>query len=176
VPLDEAADAIHQIRDWPVSLLQPCLSDPSEPTRALAVELVGRFHDLESVDILLGVLSDDSSTGVRVRAARALGRIGSPRSVEGLMACVHVGPPDLRAESIAALGRMGAAAAVPSLKVALLGSSLVLSQAAAAALSAITPKGVAVLEEIAIDHSHPAAAVARRALDVALVPEPSLPW
>lgn len=176
VPLDVAADAIHQIRDWPVSLLQPCLSDPSEPTRALAVELVGRFHDLDSVDILLGLLSDDTSTGVRVRAARALGRIGSARSVDALMACVHVGPAAVQAESIAALGRMGAVAAVPSLKVALLGSSLVLSQAAAAALSAITPKGIAVLEEISSDHSHPAAALARRALDVALVPEPSLPW
>jgi HEAT repeat protein len=96
--------------------------------------------------------------------------------VDALIAFVHIGPAVLRAEAIAALGRMGAVAAVPSLKVALLGPSLALSQAAAAALSAITPRGIAVLEEISSDHSHPAAAVARRALDVALVPEPSLPW
>ena len=76
----------------------------------------------------------------------------------------------LRAEAVAALGRMGAVAAVPTLRVTLLGPSLPLSQAAATALSAIAPKGIEVLQEIADDHSHPAAAVARPGA------RPPAPW
>jgi HEAT repeat protein len=164
VPVDVAADAIQQIRDWPMSQLQPCLSDPSEPIRALAVELLGRFQSVESVEDLIDFVEGDPATGVRVRAARALARIGSPRAVPPLVACVQSGPPALRAEAISALGRMGAAAAVPSLRLTLLGPSLQLSQAAANALSAIAPQGIQVLQEIADDDRHPAGSTARRAL------------
>ena len=54
--------------------------------------------------------------------------------------------------------------AVPSLRVSLLGPSLLLSEAAAAALSAISPAGVEVLRDIAEDNRHPAGATARQAL------------
>ncbi|HVF13202.1 MAG TPA: HEAT repeat domain-containing protein [Acidimicrobiales bacterium] len=181
LPLDVAADAIQQIRDWPVSLLHPCLADPSEPTRALAVELLGRFQALDSVGALIEILERDPSTIVRVRAARALGRIDSPHAVQSLMRCVHLGPGELRVEAVRALGRLGATAAVPTLRVTLLGPSLQLSQAAAASLSAIVPRGVEVLQEIAGDHLHPAASIARRALAAeaalaaGLLPEPSVP-
>ena len=180
VPIDVAADAIQQIRDWPVSLLHPCLADPSEATRALAVELLGRFHALESVGELIEVLEGDPSSAVQVRAARALGRIGSPRAIQPLIGFVTVGPGPLRAEAIASLGLLGAAAAVPTLRVTLLGPSQQLSQAAATAMCAIKPRGVEALQEIANDHTHPAGSIARRALAagqdlaVGLVPEPSL--
>ncbi len=164
LPIDVAADAIQQIRDWPVSLLPPCLDSPCDATRGLAVELLGRFHALDSVDDLLEVLEADPSPGVRIRAARALGRIGSPRSVQPLIAVVHVGPGALRAEAVTALGRVGAVAAVPTLRVTLLGPSLPLSEAAATALSAIAPRGLEVLHEIADDQAHPAAVIARTAL------------
>ena len=164
MPVDVAADAIQQIRDWPMSQLQPCLSDPSEPIRALAVELLGRFQSVESVENLVEFLERDPATSVRVRAARALGRIGSPRAVLPLVACVGSGPAALRAEAISTLGRMGSPAAVPSLRITLLGPSPLLSQAAADALSSIAPVGIEVLQEIADDDRHPAGSTARRAL------------
>jgi len=179
VPVDVAADAIQQIRDWPVSLLTPCLSDPSEPTRALAVELLGRFQALDGVNAVIDLLESDPATAVRVRAARALGRIGSPHAVQPLIRCVRSGPVALRAEAMSALGRMGAVAAVPVLRVTLLDHSQRLDEVAAHALAAIGPQGVAVLEDIATDRSHPAGAACRRAmaarhaLAAGLQPEPS---
>ncbi len=167
LPVDVAADAIQQIRDWPVSHLQPCLTDPSEAIRALAVELLGRSQSVESVDVLVDFLEADPAPAVRVRAARALGRIGSPRGVQPLVGSVHSGPPALRAEAVSALGRLGSPAAIPSLRIALLGPSPLLSQTAAAALAAIAPRGIEVLQEIADDDSHPARTTARRALAVA---------
>ncbi len=164
LPVDVAADAIQQIRDWPVSLLPPLLSDPSQPTRALAVELLGRFRSLDCIDALVELLEDDRSTEVRVRTARALGRIGSPRGVQPLIACTDSGPTELRLEAVKSLGRMGAAAAVPALRNVLLGDSLSLSQAAATSLSAIDPQGVVALQDIADDHAHPAAVTSRKAL------------
>jgi len=164
LPVDVAADAIGHIRDWPVSLLQPCLTDPSESTRALAVELLGRLRSLDSVEALLERLEGDPAPGVRVRAARALGRIGSSRAIAPLIDCMHSGPEALRVEAASSLGRLGTPAAIPTLRATLLGPSPRLSEASAAALSAIVPRGIDVLEEIADDPSHPAGSTARRAL------------
>jgi HEAT repeat protein len=164
VPVDVAADAIQQICDWPVSVLEPCLSDPSDRTRALAVELLGRFQATGCVGALVEVLQQDPAPGVRVRAARALGRIGSPRAVPALLHSVHSGSAALRAEAVSALGRLGAVTAVPTLRVALLGPSLRVSGAAAMALHGIGPQGIEVLREIADDDRHPAADLARRTL------------
>ncbi len=164
LPVEVAAEAIHGIRDWPVSLLDPCLSDPSERTRALAVELLGSRQATDHMHALIRILENDPSVAVRVRAARALGRIGSPDGVVPLITCVNSGSAALELEAVGALGRLGAVAAVPILHGALLGSSGPLSHAAATALSAISPDGVAALQEVAGDHRHPASRVARSAL------------
>jgi HEAT repeat protein len=164
IPVDVAADAIQQIRDWPLSVLHPCLTHPSESTRALAVEMLGRTQALENLTELLDILQNDPSTDVRVRAIRALGRTGSPRAVEPLMECVPSGPPAMVAEAVSALGRLGATAAVPTLRVTLLGPSPALMQTAVAALAAIEPLGVELLHEIAADQYHPACTAARAEL------------
>jgi HEAT repeat protein len=164
LPVDVAADAIQSIRGWPISLLQPCLSDPSERARSLATELLGRAHALDRVDDLIDLLECDPSAAVRARAARALGVIGSPGAIEPLIACLASGPPSAQAEAVFALGRLGAADAVPALHRALLGPSRGLSLAAATALSSISPDGVVALQEVADDERHPAGAVAREAL------------
>jgi hypothetical protein len=46
VPVDVVADAVFEIRDCPVALLRDGLQSPSVPTRALTVELLGRFQAL----------------------------------------------------------------------------------------------------------------------------------
>lgn len=168
LPVDVAADAIQSIRGWPLSLLVPCLSNSSERTRAVAVELVGRSQATESVPALIQLLERDPAPAVRVRAARALGLIGMPQAVKPLIASLLSASEPLQAEAVAALGRLGDATAVPALRPILLGSSRPLSQAAAAALAAIDPEGVDVLREIANDdhhaNGHPAGSTARRAL------------
>jgi HEAT repeat protein len=164
IPVDVVADAIQQIRDWPLSALHPCLTHPSASTRALAVELLGRVQNLEHLPELVDLLQHDPATEVRVRAARALGRIGSPRAIEPLLACVPSGPAALVAEAVTALGRLGATAAVPTLRVTLLGPSPALVKTAVAALAAIEPQGIELVQEIAADQYHPACTAARAEL------------
>ncbi len=164
VPVDVVADAVEQIRDCPASLLRQSVLDPSASTRAIGAELLGRLHVLEAIGDLIDVLEGDPTPHVRIRAARALGRLGSPRAIKPLLACLESGSPALRAESASALGRLGSPAAIPELRVMLLGPSPRNSELAAQALAAIVPQGLAALEDLADDDRHTSAEIARKVL------------
>lgn len=163
IPIDVVAGAVFEIRDCPPALLRQGLASPSAPARALHVELLGRFQVLAAADDIIGLLHHDPSVEVRARAARSLGRMGSPRAVEPLLSCVNVGPAAIRAQAVWALGEMGAQEAIPVLRAALLGPSHHLGELAADALAAVGPTGMRVLSEIAAGAT-PAAALASRAL------------
>ena len=163
VPVDVVADALFQIRDCPVPLLRQGLESPSVPTRAVAVELLGRFQALSAADDVIGLLHNDPSVEVRARAARSLGRMGSPRALQPLLSCVERGPVAMRAQAIWALGEIGAPDALPVLSGALMGPSHHISELAADALVATGARGVAVLTEIATGEGT-AAGIASRAL------------
>lgn len=83
--------------------------EASASARALAVEVLGLHGALEAAGVLAARLGDrEEETEVRIRAARALGRIGSPRSI-GVLA-LALGPDEptgLRAVSARALGEIG---------------------------------------------------------------------
>jgi HEAT repeat protein len=164
IPVDVVADAIEQIRDCPVSLLRQCMLDPSASARSVGAELLGRLHVLDAIGDLIDVLEGDPAPHVRVRAARALGRLESPRAIRPLLACLESGTPALRAETASALGRLGSPAAIPELRMMLLGPSPRMSELAAQALATIVPQGLAALEDLADDDRHTAAAVARKVL------------
>ncbi|MGI9022633.1 MAG: HEAT repeat domain-containing protein [Acidimicrobiales bacterium] len=163
-PVDEVADAIEAIRDFPVEILRHGVLRGPEPTRLVAAELLGRLQVLDAFDDLVEVVGLDPSLEVRVRAARALGNLGSPWAVAPLLCHFHGGPQALRAEAVHAIGRLGAAEAVPDLLLLLVGDNLRLSESAAEALAGIAPLGVAVLEELAADDHHASTQLARRAL------------
>lgn len=163
LPVELAADAIAAIGDCPVSVLRQGLRSPSVPTRALAVELVGRLRALEATADVIGLLGADPSVEVRARAARALGRAGSPDAVTPLRACLDDASAALRAQAVVALGRLGAAEAVGGLRVMLLGPSRQLAELAAEALGGIEPGGMDVLVEVA-EGDDEAAGTARRVL------------
>jgi HEAT repeat protein len=149
VPVDVVAGAVAEIRECPVPLLREGLTSPSVPKRALTVELLGRFQALAAADELIDLLHNDPSVEVRARAARSLGRMGSPRAVKPLLGCVEDGPVATRAQAIWALGEMGALEAIPALRSTLLGSSHHLGELAADALAAMGAAGIRVLNEIA---------------------------
>ncbi|HVL05603.1 MAG TPA: HEAT repeat domain-containing protein [Acidimicrobiales bacterium] len=163
VPVDVVASAVAEIRECPVPLLREGLASPSVPRRALTVELLGRFQALVAADEVIDLLHSDPSVEVRARAARSLGRMGSPRAVQPLLGCVEDGPVATRAQAIWALGEMGALDAIPALRTTLLGSSHHLGELAADALAAMGPAGLRVLGEIA-GGSGSAAPVAARTL------------
>jgi HEAT repeat protein len=150
VPIDVVAGAVAEIRECPVPLLREGLTSPSVPKRALTVELLGRFQALVAADDVINLLHNDPSVEVRARAARSLGRMGSPRAVQSLLGCVEDGPVATRAQAIWALGEMGALEALPVLRTTLQGSSHHLGELAADALAALGPAGIQVLNEIAV--------------------------
>lgn len=75
----------------------------------------------EAVPALLVALQDESDRTalggypLRRNAARALGEIGDPRAVPGLIACLQVADFQLRAAAATALGLLGDAQAIPAL-------------------------------------------------------------
>ena len=163
IPVDVVAGAVFEIRDCPTPILRDLLSSHSVPARVLAVDLLGRFQALVAADEVVHLLHHDPSVEVRARAARSLGRMGSPRAVEPLLSCVEVGPAAIRAQAVWALGEMGALQAIPVLRDTLLGAPHHLAELAADALVAVGPAGRRVLVEIA-GKDGAAAALASRAL------------
>lgn len=161
VPVDVVADAVFQIRDCPVPILREGLQSPSVPMRAVTVELLGRFQALAAADEVIDLLHHDPSVEVRARAARSLGRMGSPRATKALLLCVDDGPIAMRAQAIWALGEIGAPEALPVLRATLLGSSHHMGELAADALSATGPSGVELLVEIAAGEGESAATAMR---------------
>lgn len=148
LPVDVVADAVVQIHSCPVSVLRQGLHSRSVPTRAVAVELLGRFQALAAGDEVVELLRADPSVEVRARAARALGRMGSPKPVEALMGCLDAGPMAMRVQAVWALGEIGAPAAVPALRGLLVGASQALVEPAAVALAAMGQLGLTVLERV----------------------------
>ena len=164
LPVDVVADAVFQIRDCPISLLRQGLKSQAAPTRAVAVELLGRFQALIAADEVMTLLHRDPSVEVRARAARSLGRMGSPVSVESLVSCLDGGPAAMRAQAIWALGEIGDARALPVLRAVLTGTAHHMSELAADALSVMGLSATAVLEEVAATGDGRAAEAASRAL------------
>ena len=158
LPVDVVAEAVFQIRECPMSLLRQGLRSRSVPTRAVAVELLGRFQALAALDDVVGLLHGDPSVEVRARAARALGRMGSPRAVDALLACLDEGPVAMRVQAVWALGEIGAPQAVPALRALLVGPSRQMAEPAAVALAAIGEPGLRVLKHVSEGEGHSAAA------------------
>jgi HEAT repeat protein len=161
VPVDVVADAIVEIRDCPIAVLRQGLGSPSVPMRAVSVELLGRFQALAAADQVIDILHHDPSVEVRARAARSLGRMGSPRATQALLASVESGPVAMRAQAIWALGEIGAPEAVPVLRATLLSETHHLGDLAADALSAMGQIGVDVLTQVAAGSGQPAATALR---------------
>ncbi|MEA2902243.1 MAG: hypothetical protein QOH36_2130 [Actinomycetota bacterium] len=173
IPVDVVADAIFEIRTCPISVLRQGLKSRSVATRAVTVELLGRFQALAAADDVLALLQEDPSVEVRARAARCLGRMGTPRTVGPLLACLDEGPVAMRVQAIWALGEIGADETVPALRTILLAGAHQMAEAAALALLASGAFGVQVLTQIACDGG-PSAGLALDALESS-ADEPALP-
>ncbi len=161
MPFDVVADAVFQIRDCPVSLLRQGLKSHSMPTRAVTVELLGRFQALVAAEDVIGLLHHDPSVEVRARAARSLGRMGSPRALPPLLICLNDGPVAVRAMTIWALGEIGGPEARSALRSTLTGPSHQVRGLAAEALAGLGPTGMEVLTEVAASDRTGSAAAAR---------------
>ncbi|MEN9249159.1 MAG: HEAT repeat domain-containing protein [Gloeomargarita sp. GXS_bins_116] len=97
------------------------LQSPDPSQRYYAAWWLGRFRVKEAVPALIAALQDESDRTalggypLRRNAARALGEIGDPRAVPGLIACLQVADFQLRAAAATALGLLGDPQAIPPL-------------------------------------------------------------
>ncbi|QYG93810.1 HEAT repeat domain-containing protein [Iamia sp. SCSIO 61187] len=140
----------------------------STAARALAVEVLGLHGALEAAGVLATRLQDrDEELEVRIRAARALGRIGSPRGTAALSAVVTDDEPTgLRAVAARALGEIGGDDAAAVLLPLLDDPAHVVASNAATALPRCGARGRALLLRRAGGEGR-GAALAREALALA---------
>ena len=90
-----------------VPTLLAAVADPEPLIAATAIEVLGLDRVVAAGRPLVGVLTDGSGE-VRIRAARALGRIGTPTAVRPLLAAVEPGQPtSLRVVALGALAALG---------------------------------------------------------------------
>ncbi len=95
------------------------LGDPSFIVRQEAIHSIGRMPaEDELVDALIGVLVDPESE-LNISAARALGRIGSPKAIPALRRTLFSGYRPLEANSARSLALLEDAESVPHFQVKL---------------------------------------------------------
>ena len=97
------------------------LGDPSFSVRQEAIHSIGRMPaEDELVDALIGVLEDPESE-LNISAARALGRIGSPRAIPALRRTLFSGYRPLEANSARSLALLDDAESIPHFQAQLRG-------------------------------------------------------
>ena len=171
--VDAVADAVIQIHSCPAAVLRQGLRSKSVSSRAVSVELLGRFQALAAIDEVVELLHHDPSAEVRARAARALGRMSSPRAVDALLVHLDEGPLAMRVQAIWALGEIGDPRVLLVLRDIVLQPSRQISEQAALALSVIGPQGIDILSKIVASGGQ-TAAVAANALASRSVLQPSV--
>jgi HEAT repeat protein len=141
--------------EWAVRPLLGALHEPAfAAVRPWIAEALGLTQDPRAEMPLVRVLGSGDEEE-RIRACRALGRLGRVTSSAALMAALSDGSPSVRAQAARALGSLGETRSVPAL-VALLGDrSWWVRGRAAEALRAVGAPGLEALRRCARSHTDP---------------------
>lgn len=132
--------------------LVAAIDDPDEMVRAVAVEILGLSSAVMASRAVERCLREDESLEVRIRAARALGKVGMPSALGALVDATRPDhPAPLRVVSARALGDLGHPGAVPRLLELLHDPVHRVAANAARSLAALGPAGRAALEQAAVD-------------------------
>jgi hypothetical protein len=139
---------------------------PREPIHLATIEVLGLWRDRRALPVLRRLLAAAPAEG-RIASARALGRIGSPRSAVALIAALRDPVWQVRAQAALALGELGAPAAIAALVAAVRDPSWWVRRHSAYALARLGPAGVAALRRVAAgDRDRYACEIAQEALQV----------
>ncbi len=132
--------------------------------RAVAAELLGIEGSIEDTTVLISLLENDPSMEVKLRSARALGRIGSPKAIHPLGECLESHQPTaLRIVTCGALAAIGDRDTVQEIINLLDDEDYQVARAAAKAASQMGPAGIEHLNLVAASNSR-GAAFAKEAL------------
>jgi hypothetical protein len=120
VPPRVASQALLRLGQGAEPALVVALGAADELIRAVAVEILGLSSAVSASRVVERALVDDPSIEVRIRAARALGRVGLPAARASLIAATGSREPAaLRGVAARALGELGHPDAVLRLRVLL---------------------------------------------------------
>ncbi|TAN25298.1 MAG: HEAT repeat domain-containing protein [Actinomycetota bacterium] len=126
------------------------LRSGGERQRAVAAEFLGLTGAIRFTTELVDLLVNDRSLDVRIRSARALGRIGSPSTITPLIGCLDKNnATGLRTVSCAALAAIGGGQVVSEICQLIEEDDYLISSAAAKAVSQMGPLGTECLDQIA---------------------------
>jgi HEAT repeat protein len=165
VPPREVSAAIVVLEPEADAVIMQTASGSDDPQiRAVAAEVLGLRGAVDASRMLVDQLVGDESREVKVRSARALGRIGAPTAVKPLQDALTTPWPELRAVSARALGQLGAPGSVPALVACLDDPSHRVCSNAAESLTALGDVGRAALRTVSESGSQRAAAYAIEAL------------
>lgn len=150
VPVRVVASAVLRLGPDAHPALAAALRAASPLERATAAEIAGLAGALPcTVDLLEGLVHDEAME-VRIRCARALGRLGPREAIDPLAAATGpVEPRALRAVAARALGELGDPSAVPRLVTLLTVPEHHVAANAARALASLGAPGRAALETAA---------------------------
>lgn len=135
-----------------------------------AVEALGNSRDPAAIDALMGALTGDQYSGIRWKAAEALGKIGAP-AVPALIGALKNPDEDIRWKAAIVLGEIGDARAVGPLVDLLVDEDRFVRSRAGYALGMIGPPAVVDLRTALVDGG----AETKRAAAAALgtIPDPA---
>lgn len=147
VPPRVVSQALLRLGPGAHTALVGALAEEVELVRAVAVEILGLSSAVPAARAVERSLTYDSSVEVRIRAARALGRVGLPSALDALIAATDDDrPAALRIVAARALGDLGHPGAVPRLRLLLGDPAHRLASNAARSLTALGAAGTASLE------------------------------
>jgi len=116
VPARVVSQALLRLGAGAQPALVASLDMPDELSRAVAVEILGLSGAAGAARNVERCLREDPSREVRIRAARALGKVGTRSSLDALLDATEAGQPvGLRAVAARALGDLGHTGAIPRL-------------------------------------------------------------
>ncbi len=165
VPLNTITMALMRMGPDALEPLIEGLSTGSTGIRALCAEMLGVRGSVAALPQLTASLGPREPLELRIRAARALGRIGAPSSADALVEVTRAGEHvALRAVATRALGHIGGDRTVSVLRDALDSPEHVVASNAARALSTAGEAGAHVLTGIAREHTTRRGAYAREGL------------
>ncbi|GIJ69919.1 HEAT repeat domain-containing protein [Virgisporangium ochraceum] len=153
VPPQLAAHALVRLGPGAQAAIVAGMFHHSELARATAMEVLGLIGAVGTAKQVEYALRSDLSVEVRVRAARALGRLGPRSALAPLLEAVEPGHPrQLRAEAAKALGELGAPSAAQPLAALLADDDHEVAHESARALLKLGMAGRAELEK-AVDQA-----------------------
>jgi hypothetical protein len=102
-------------RRTPMESLSGLLLDKDPEVREEAVDLLGESKDDRAISHLIGVLRSDENADVRASAADALGDLGYPAALDGLIEALSDSDAMVRESAVDALAEIGGEQAIQAL-------------------------------------------------------------